>query len=782
MTGPGFTQGDDYVAARVSIDVPTEGIQSLKEMSTGINNFRASVEAAAKSSTTFVGYIQQMVQAGNMATEAYRNLAAQLERNADLQQRAMGGVGGGSSAQALPLSRSAPQGYVDAFAGMGAGMGSGRAPAPNTADQIQQQDPYKYVNAQTGRNRIQPGDIPVTGSGAPADMQASAARVEARDKIQAQQAMNTASGGGAGQGITSGFGAGGLLNNIANEMNVGGGSGLSAMSMGNKVLGAVGNMMRPNSQAAPNSSGPAQQGLPGLPGGSLMAGLGGGLLRKLGGITGPVGLGLAGLGFLEKGGSIYQNYKNLGSINGGGAAEGMETEVGIRSLALNPFISTEQSRQVIMAGLSEGYKGKQFDTVTQFMAQNLKDMNIQVSDTVSMLRKNVAEGGQSVMGLAASLGTLKEMSKTGYLSQPDLDRMFTQGTSQLISGGAGGPEASEAMLDALGGFKDNKALAGQWGNMVGSAGSTAASSALLETYSGVRVPGLNPQMLLPYMQSKGMNANDVSGQAMENLVRKLFRGYPADRGDPRFLNRVAVFMNISQRMFPGQQMDTEQSIQFVLQVMGGQNPAKQGKEERQKIVGEVNPEMGAVADVGQGLGAVGDGVWDMVKAGADVLHGDFDAAGRAWDHGNKVIDQAHYNINAEAQNPIISQIVGQYGADQVEVNQGGQWAALSGNREQVQALASGQAKWRKKGDDGPGITLAQTSANSDQAFRTGGQTHVNFSPASVRISIDKQGNASASPNPVPLTPNQQQANAGVGGASVNNEPVGYGPNTSTGAH
>ena len=38
--------GEDFVAARVSIDVPTEGIAGLREITQEMDRFRTSVEAA----------------------------------------------------------------------------------------------------------------------------------------------------------------------------------------------------------------------------------------------------------------------------------------------------------------------------------------------------------------------------------------------------------------------------------------------------------------------------------------------------------------------------------------------------------------------------------------------------------------------------------------------------------------------------------------------------------------------------------------------------------------
>ena len=53
--GGGFQYGDDFVAARVSIDIPTEGIAGLREITQEMDRFRTSVEAANRSSDTFSG-------------------------------------------------------------------------------------------------------------------------------------------------------------------------------------------------------------------------------------------------------------------------------------------------------------------------------------------------------------------------------------------------------------------------------------------------------------------------------------------------------------------------------------------------------------------------------------------------------------------------------------------------------------------------------------------------------------------------------------------------------
>jgi len=790
----GFTQGDDFVAARVSIDVPTEGIQSLREMSQGIDKFRTSVEAAARSSATFVGYINQLKQAGDVATEAHRNLAAQLERTTDLQQKSMTG-GQGSAAAQLPLSRAAPQGFVDSFSGMGAGMGVRQGTPGGVSDQIQQQaidptrqlDPRKYINAQAGRHRVLGSDFTSPSEQGPVDLDATASRIDARDRQQRETAQNAQSGSAAGMGGGGDWQrhmstAAGLAGNIMNEMSPGQGSHMGMARMAMKGVSALGGMLgggssRQSAAAPAGGSGPtAAQAA--MDGGAESMELGGGI----GGIIGKAGMvggaALAGFGLLQKGGSMYQGYKNLGSIRGGGAAEGMETEAGIRSLALNPFLSTEQSRQIIMAGMTEGYSGKQFDTATQFMASNLKDMNIQVSDSVQMLRKNVAEGGQSIGGLAASLSILKEMSKTGSMSQADLQQAFKQGTDTEITQGVSGTIAAQDMTTSLGAWKDDKTLGGNFAQTVSAAGGSAASGAIMQMYSGMHVPGVNPAAMAGYMSANGMGKAQMTGAALTNMVKSLFKDYP--KTSKQYWNMIPRFQQLLGMMDPSNPAVSDQSIasEMVEKIRSGGDPAKAGQAAQQKIASEVNGPEGFISDIGQGLGALGDTAHDLGKMFVGGITGNDEAFNNARNDSFKINEQANYNFSAEATNPMISNIIGSYGPRGVEVGGPGGWGALDGSKEQVSALASGKMKWRRKGEQGDGMSLADTPTQRDDSFRTGGggggSTNVQFSPAQVQIKFDSSGRMTASPNPIQLTPNQQSVNSGAGSATMNNPPPGDG--------
>lgn len=776
MTSPGggFSSGDDFVAAKVSIDIPSEGLSSIKELSSGMERFRTTVEAAAKSSASFVGYLQQMTQAANVATEAHLKLSQQLERNANLQAGAMGG--GGSASQQLPLSRSVPQGYVDNFAGMGAGMGGTRGPSPSDAPgqiaaDINQVGPQQYVNAQAGRYRTAPG-VPMNASGSP-DWQAQSQRLADREKMAQQQATATSSGnplGGSPEG---------LINNILNEMRPGG-SYMGTMGMIQRGLGSVGGRMS-TTAAGDEVSGPSAMSMAGL----------GGLLGKLGpvgGIAGVAGAGLAGLGLLEKGGGIYQQYKNLGNIRGGGAGEGLQDEMQIRSLALNPFLSTKQARDIIMAGLTEGYSGKSFDTVTQYLASNLKEMNVEVADSVAMLRTSILGGqtpAQGASGISSSLGILKGLSQGGVTSNPDLQKNFQSLQEMLVAQGA---PAGQANMEAIQGAamwntEDTRALKNEWPGYQQAMLNSPAMMAQIGAAAGIKGVTPGPAMAM-YMQENGMNMTQLSSDQLRRLVLQVFNT-PESRqyGTQAQAQASMLLMQRLKAVMPGSPgaSDINEAWNLAKSVIGGKDYGQQAQQDVKAEEQKVTPGMHGMSVVGQIGGALGHGAFDFAKIGADLIHGDTGGAGRAWNDMGKVNSNAIYNIGADAQNDVLNNLVNQFGANDIQVGSGNDWSALTGSKAQVEGFAQGKLNWRRKEDKGGGQSISDTprgSLPSDYSTtgKGGGtsQVGVSFSPAQVQIKFDNNGQATASPNPVQLTPNQQQAMAGYGTNTMNNPPPGDG--------
>lgn len=793
----GFEQGSDYIAARVSMDVDAGGIQTLREMTQEIDRMRTSTEAAARSSANWKSYLDAINQAAQQATNQHRELASQLERTAEMQQRMMGG-GGGSSA-GLSMSRLAPGGYVDPWAGMGAGMGGVRPPSPTDVHaQIQQQgidptrqlDPRKYINAQAGRYNVLPGELPAQNLDEPT-LRASADRIDARERQgREQEDRVNAPPGQPGRGPTvSGEGLAGrvgrytgLASNIMNEMTPGGGSHAGMLNMAARGMQAVGRSLSGGSRASgavAAGEGSAAEGggtaIAASTGGAEAAEAGGGLSGMLGGAGMGLGAGLAGLAAFEKGGSMYQGYKNMGLIRGQGAGAGFGDEMSIRTMALNPFITTEQSRQIIMAGLTEGYSGKQFDTVTQFMASNLKDMNMSVADQVQLLRKNVNEGGQSIAGLGASLAVIKGLAGGNTsMSMPDMMAAFQQTSGSLVSTGMSGGAASQAAIDALGGWSgpDDQAVKGVFPQMVGSMGSDPTSAALMRAYGGASIPaGLNPIMTNAYLSQSGQNKAQVTSTALTNMVKRMMGNAP--KGSEAYMNKIPVIMQMIRRLTPDSPAASDINIatQVVDRIMSGRDPYQEGASSANAVSSQVNePSANPIGYMGEQLGAGWRSVVDIGKRMAATVTSNPTADENAAGDLDKTWSNVGYHEFQGATNPILDNVVNQLGAGNIQVVDGqGNASSLTGSKQQVSDLAAGKLKWRPKGSQGDGYTLQQTPQQGSLPGG-GGQSTVNFNPAQVQITIDNQGRATASPNPVPLTTNQTQVNAGYGSSTLNNNP------------
>jgi hypothetical protein len=791
VTG-GFETGSDYVAAKVNIDVDGQGIQSLREMSQEIDRLRTSTEAASRTGASFVSYIQQITQAAKQATEAHRDLSAQLERTAEMQAR--GAATSGGSAQALTSSRLAPGGYVDPWAGMGAGMGGSRSPSPSDVqaqiDPTRQLDPRKYLNAQAGRYNLQSGDLP--SSPGQADWGSHANRVAERDRAVGQQQQATspaqaAGGGQSGQGGEEGSGAhvgnyggyGRLASNIANEMRPGGGS------WGGVAKALHGGMQGLGKHLSGAASGTGTDTALAAMGGSAEGAEGMGIGSLVGGAAGGVGLALGGLAAVEKGGAMYQGYKNMGAIQGQGAGAGFASEAAIRTMALNPFLSTEQSRQIITAGLTEGYSGKQFDTVTQFMASNLKDMNMSVAESTQLLRKNVNEGGQSVAGFAASMAMLKKVAAGGNMSQADVNAAFAQTSGSLVDQGVDGGTASQTALGALGGWNqkgDPMALAGVFPQAVGDIAGSPGGDAMLRLYGGANVPsGLNPTEVPAYMSAHGQDINQASSNVLKRFVMQMFNtSAKRQKGSRDYLNALRMFM---QRLpsigMSNSPMATSQNVAALAvdQILAGKDPAPEGNAARDKKATEINAGPTQMQQFGDVLSGIGDIFTDGTKQISAMLNGDNAGDGGEYDAAsadfNKQWATTTYDMGAQASNPIMKNVIGQLGAGNIEVMDGGNASDLTGSKQQMEGLTSGKLKWRQKGTSGDGMLLKDTpGAGSVNSGSGGGNQTVSFNPATIQINIKSDGSATASPNPLSL--NAQQVNAGQGTATMSNpEATGF---------
>lgn len=757
--GGGFQYGDDFVAARVSIDIPTEGIAGLREITQEMDRFRTSVEAANRSSDTFSGYLNRIAEAANQAAQAQQNVIGMLERSNEYQNQLVTG-GAGGPAPRLQAGRQ----YENPFEAAQAGLGtSDRMPTtiPEATAQmasLRGRDPRAYINRMAASGQIQPGDIPSNPSSE--QIQETANRIAQRTQEHERQ-----SGGGMVSGGTEG-----VAQQILNEMSParGGGAGMGGVGTNPRIPATAGGG-----------------------GGGLLGNLlgGAGSLKGLAGLgtAGAVGGGvLAALAGIQEGGQIYQGAKNMGLTRGGGAAEGLGYEMSIRSMALNPFISTDQARQIIQQGLRDGYTGKEFDTVTGFVAQNVKDLNMDISQSFDLVKKNAKEGGQTIEGLGIALNALKEASKTGYRSLPELTKGYQQTSAALISGGMSGPIASREAMISANTFSDNAAAAGTMDQAVQAMANNPRGQALM-MYQGGGALG-DTSGLLPgaafFMENGGQGVT----QALENVLKqRALQFWNSARrplkGTKPYANAALSWYRTIQQM--GVPWTPQQAKTWFDAFIEGKSPTQEGSEKADEAVAaQLEPrEKGFM----EKLSGIASGQFSAVTSqfaiggGAikDFFTNKYDAdkyLSQTKANIERANDMANPGMRIEALDQVRNAYRDQGGVEFLDSN-GNKVKLDQSNAEQMSQLAQGQLKIRQRGSEGSGFTLQDAINKTSEQIRelggvvaknstVSGTLHVTIDPAAQRAGV-------SAPSAVQLTPHEQQANAGYGQATPNNAPPGF---------
>ena len=775
LGGGGFQSGDDFIAARVSIDIPTEGISGLREITQEMDRFRTSVESANRSSETFSSYLTQIAEAANQAATAQQNLVDILQNTTDFQNRVITSGAGG-----VP-QLNAPAQYTEHWdpstPGMGGGIGGGNGAGGyqdinSQLEALKTQNPRAYVNKMAASGQYRSGDIPAA-SPSGMDIQNAAERISQRSQLTAE-----GEAGLGDAGMTMGIGSragrmGTAAQQILNEISPGGAGGMIQRGIG--AMGQLG-------------------------GGGVAAGLGGGLGRMagmagLGPVAGALGIGLAGYGLVQGAGGIYQDYKNMGSVRGGGASEGVGYEMSIRAMAMNPFISGDQSRQIIQQGLRDGYTGQEFSTVTDMVAHNLKDFNMQIGDSFNLVRKNVVEGGQSMLSLANDMGMLKDMSKTGYRSLPELQQGYAQTTSALISAGMPGSGASEAALLAGQAFKDNATLAGSYEGVAAAFSSNPQNMAIMKYQGGLNAPpGMMPGAMAMAM------GGEQGGKAMmagaEGTIKKFaLQAYRA-RGNPPigstdYFNAAYMWQMRMQQMGMPFANDTTKTEQMFRAYIQGESPLADANKEvdderkNQSQVKDRNPIGqslgGMVSTLSAGFGSAFDTAVQIGGTVKDLVTDNSDHIGERWRESQERLGNrfAAAGMAASGQKiAALDNVARTYGANGFEVLDNNQQVVKFNpdNKDQMERLSSGEYRWRPKGSAGAGYTVEQvgTASGDDLKKIAGGKTEVSgavtigLTPEAQKALVVQGGNK------VTLTPHEQQANAGYGQATPNNAAPGEG--------
>lgn len=269
----------------------------------------------------------------------------------------------------------------------------------------------------------------------------------------------------------------------------------------------------------------------------------GGVADSVGSIALPIGLAAGVLGLVEVGGQAYQSVKNIGQTHNQGFGGGVGYEMGMRMMALNPFITTEQSRQIMMGALNLGYTGKEFDTVTQFMAQNLTDMNMSVADSVNLLNTNVVQGGASILSLGQALTSLQNMSANSTSTNQQNQQNFESYSKNLVSQGVNGNVVNAVALN-LAGWNQQK-INGQPNPLAGSTSNTlnalTSNPAFLQQLGAQYAPGVEYPGVLSSISGQPGGAANLPQDVQKQLVQ-IAQRFPNDGSATGKQNSISNFM------------------------------------------------------------------------------------------------------------------------------------------------------------------------------------------------------------------------------------------------
>lgn len=769
MTEPsGFEYRDDSVVARISVDVPAATLTDLDQVRERTAALRTELESIARASGDWVSYMQQIPQISEQANQSYRNMITSLERMSYIQQELGGQANVGMSGAPMgnqgsagqPYSTAAPAGYMDPFMGMpGTGMGMGMQGAQSYMQSMMMNDPRMFANMAAQRGypinpaqlglvggavAAQQGAAPHTGGGMgqgapPPGSMSPQATSSARDS----SAQPNPSQGGvpsssepqrdpatphpdtpAWQRTLSTIAgtAGSVLNETRAGMS-GRGGGLIAGGVG--ALSAIGRI----GGAGGGGGGGGDDGGGGGGGGDAGGGSGGGgnwgrVAAGAGIAAAGVGLGLKGLNKIQDAGEQIQQYRNLGAESGGGAVEGAGFEIQARMMSMNPFITLDQSRSIMQSALKNGYTGKEFDTVTGFMADNLKQMNMSSSESMQLFQSIVEKGHGSVEDLAKSMDQLKDYTRVdgNRMGQTQRNQQFEALTSQLADQGISGDVNTKMSNSINEAFSDNQILKGAVPQATMGGLQDPGFLMMMAQANGIQGVG-DPEEVLARMEEQGIDG----GQATENTYKRIAQ-MAMDSSGGDLTRGGVIFHRLLGQM--GVQMTLGQARELFKQMVGG-NAGAFTKGADQKS-----------AEASADLGTVGEQADNLLLSG-------FKAAG------NTVVGGVKTMLGIGGQNDSFS------AAGRNVTAFSDQFSKYFNSSQDVATDASAATADREVRGDGPGKTQIGPGSGYQAPGSEGRVT------GDLRITVDQNGKVSA-PQTVSITGNQRQVNSGFGSGTMNN--------------
>ncbi len=441
LGGLGYTE--DAVAAKLSLDLPNDSEQQLKHIAEFSSELRTNMEAISRFTGDYMSYIAQFPERQRAVNDVQREQLQILRETATAMEQIRNASGPG-----FVQAGGMPQQFNDAGRGMpypnymgpngqrlppgyerftpGARPGLGDNPAENrmqnAQDEIDRQNAIRdrAVEREEARNRrsaARRGD-PDPNGGSPAPRNGRHRRQDDDDDD------DTSSGGDYERRLREGSrSAAGGIDDVAHLLMPGG-----SMTQRLRALASI------------LGSGPDS------PGGGGISGLLGRLptWAKGAGIAGAAvgGLALANNAVQNIGEGI-QSTRNL-DLNNHSLAGGLGVQKDIMLMSLNPLLTNEQSREIIMGAMKSGYTGETYDSAVDFIKGNLIEMNMEVNKSVELLRSNVDLGNQSIESLQFTLLTNQGLANAGPKTTEGLNNSFMANNSAFTAVGVNAAAASSA--------------------------------------------------------------------------------------------------------------------------------------------------------------------------------------------------------------------------------------------------------------------------------------------------------------------------------------------------
>jgi len=549
------------------MDIPTDSVSTLKDIAEYTGNIQANLEAAARFGSEYMSYLKAFPEIQRQAADMQREMLQLIRDSASaMDQLRTSAIGYGMNASNMfngPSTqyfgqfglnqadryqdvRSAPQmqqqqqqasadqqaqerdsqvfNYIQSFGGIPGSniypVGPGMSYATFTMSGTGVQEPFRLGAA--------------NASAAQAAEQRREDEKERQKEVRRRQQAVVGSRGGKHRAdeeddedeqdsvVPPAHNLDNFINSSDHNVN-------SANAMFQQLMGSVGSGATPVAGRL-SLLGNLMKGLGSIPGFKALAGAGVG-----------VGAGAMLFNMVQNAGEQVSEFRNM-DIHGHTLGGGMGVQKDVMLMSLNPLISSDQARQIIMGALNSGYSGKSYDNAVDFIKDNLVNMNMDVAKSVDLLRSNVDLGKQSIEGLKLDLNTMKGSAAAQNGSIDTAISDYTAMNDFILQHGGNATRASTASTYLGNMFKDKDAN----GNL-NALGKTAKGSSLStgvqallgladnSNFAGLmgmrHMPGVRSDMVVTKMINDKDNPTELMDSLLETVqyvAMKWQSAFPAD--------------------------------------------------------------------------------------------------------------------------------------------------------------------------------------------------------------------------------------------------------------